>query len=97
MDALDIGTKTSLHDGAMTVERFQDCTPIVEHTKALNREGFHGSSEMKHAAKIPYIIIERYCNDHNILFSEFMQNKEHMKRVLNDPALAAFRIWPGRV
>lgn len=97
MDALDIGTKITLHDGAMTVERSQDCTPIVEHTKALNREGFHGTSEMKHAAKIPYIIIERYCNDHNILFSEFMQNKEHMKRVLNDPALAAFRIWPGRV
>ncbi len=97
MDALDIGTKFHLHDGAMTVERSQDCTPIAEHTKMLQSHGFHGSSEMRHAAKIPYVIVEKYCNDNGILFSEFMQNKAHIKRVLNDPSLSAFRIWPGKV
>lgn len=96
-DALDIGTQFHFHDGAMTVQRSQDCTPIVEHTKALQREGITGSSDMKHAAKIPYVIVEKYCNDHNILFSEFMQNREHIKRVLNDPSLSAFRIWRGNV
>lgn len=97
MDALDIGTKFHLHDGAMTVERSQDCTPIAEYAKRLQSHGLHGSSEMRHAATIPYVIIEKYCNDHGILFSEFMQNKVHLRRVLNDPSLSAFRIWPGKV
>lgn len=97
MDALDIGTKFHMHDGAMTVQRTQDCTPIAEFAKGLQNAGMHGSSEMKHAARIPYVIIEKYCNDNGILFSEFMQNKEHIKRVLNDHSLAAFRIWPGKV
>lgn len=94
---MDIGTRLHVDNGALVVERFQDCIPIAEHAKTLNREGYHGSSDFKHAATIPNLIIERYCNDHNILFSEFMQNKEHLKRVLNDPSLSAFRIWQGRV
>ena len=97
MDALDIGTKFHLHDGAMTVQRSQDCTPIAEEAKRMQRHGFHGSSDMKLAAKLPYVIVEKYCNDNKIEFSEFMQNKEHIRRVLNDPSLSAFRIWPGRV
>jgi hypothetical protein len=97
MDALDIGTKFHFHDGAMTVQRTQDCTPIVEHTKALQRAGHTGSSEMKHAAKLPFVIVETYCNVNGITFAEFMQNNVHIKRVLNDPNLADFRIWQGRV
>lgn len=97
MDALDIGTKVNVVDGALVVERFQDCTPIAEHAKRLQNEGIHGSSDFKHAASIPYVIIEKYCNDHHIEFAEFMQNREHIKRVLNDSSLSHFRIWPGRV
>jgi len=36
-------------------------------------------------------------NKHNIEFSEFMQNKAHIRAMLNDPDLRNFRIWPGRV
>lgn len=97
MDALDIGTKFHFHDGAMTVERSQDCTPIAEHTKALHNEGLHGSKDMKLAAKLPYVMVEAYCNQHSIAFSEFMQNRDHIKRMLNDPALSHFRVWKGRV
>lgn len=97
MGALDLDTKFHFHDGAMTVQRSQDCTPIAEFAKRAHNEGRTGSGEMKHAAKIPYVMIEKYCNDHHILFSEFMANREHMKRVLNDPAMAHFRIWKGQV
>lgn len=92
-----LATKVDFHDGLMTVGRFQDCDPILENAKARHREGFHGSSDFKHAARIPNVIIEKYCNDNKIEFSEFMQNPAHIKRVLNDPSLSAFRIWPGRV
>lgn len=97
MDALDIGTKFHFHDGAMTVQRTQDCTPIAEHAKALHNAGLHGTSEMKHAASIPFVMVERYCNDNGITFSEWSSDKAHIRRMLNDPALAHFRIWPGRI
>ena len=93
-----VATKIHTHDdGAVTFERVQDCTPILEHATALHNEGLHGSGDMRHAASLPFVLVERYCNDHNITYRDFMQSPDHLKRVLNDPALAYFRIWPGKV
>lgn len=95
---MDIGTRIHTTDsGDVTFERVQDCTPILEHTTKLSNEGFHGSSEMRHAASFPMVVVERYLNDNNITLAEFSSNKEHVKRMLNDPSLAWFRIWKGRV
>ena len=94
---IDLDTKFHFHDGKMTVQRTQDCTPIAERMKALHNGGHHGSAEMKHAASIPFVIIEDYCNKHAITFHECMSNKEHMRRMLNDPDLSAFRVWKGKV
>lgn len=97
MGALDLDTRFHIHDGKMTVQRTQDCTPIAEYAKARSNEGHHGSSEMKLAASIPFVMVEDYCNRNGIEFSEFMNSQEHKKRLLNDPSLSYFRIWPGRV
>lgn len=86
-----------VQDGDLTTATVQDCTPIMEHTQALNREGHHGSSELRHAASFPFVLVEKYCNDNGITFQEFMNGKEHVKRMLNDPSLSYFRVWPGRV
>ena len=75
----------------------QDCTTILERAQAMNREGYHGSGELKLAATLPLVIVERYCNDNGITFEQFMQGREHIKRMLNDPDLSYFRIWPGKV
>lgn len=93
----DIQTRIHVENGDVTFERVQDCTPIAEHTQALHREGFHGSSEMRHAASFPAVIVERYCNDKQITFHEFMNDKSHIRAMLQDPALSAFRVWGGRV
>ena len=92
----DLDTKIVTEDGNLKIGRFQDCTPIAEFAKNQQKAGFLGSSDMRHAARIPNVIIEKYCNDHNILFNEFMGNREHMRRVLNDPSLSHFRIWQGK-
>lgn len=84
-------------DGKSFVGWEQDVTTNMEYAKALHNEGLHGSSDFKHAAHIPVIVVEKYCNDHNITYRDFMQSPDHLKRVLNDPALAYFRIWPGKV
>lgn len=85
------------HDGKLTFERVQDVEPILDFTHDLRASGQLGSSEMRHVASVPMVLIEAYCNDKGIDFREFMTNPEHHKRVLNDPALSLFRIWEGRV
>lgn len=95
--AAAIATRIVLQDDKMFIGRTQDCTPIVEVCKAAHNAGQFGSSEMRHAARIPNVIIERYCNDHHVLYSDVIGNPEHIKRICNDPDNAMFRIWPGRL
>ena len=86
------------HQGdEMIVNRSQDCTPIAEYAKAQHNAGYHGSSEVKHAARIPLVIVEAYCNTNNVSFADVMTDRAHMKRIVEDPANAAFRIWKGRL
>lgn len=91
---------TRLHDGekpgTVVIERVQDCTPIAEHTTRLRNEGKTGTSEMKLAASLPMVLIERYCNERGIAFSDWMKDPAHAKAMLADPALSAFRVWGGR-
>lgn len=93
----DVSTKIHVQGNITTFERVQDCTPIAERAKALHNEGYHGSSEMKHAASIPMVIIEKYMNEQKISFEEFMGNQEHIRRVVNNPDNSVFRIWPGKI
>lgn len=92
-----VQTRMHHEDGKTIFERVQDCDPIAERAKALHNEGMHGSSEMKHAAKLPRVLVERYCNDNGITFREFLNGQDHIRRMLNDPALSHFRIWKGAV
>ena len=92
--------RTKLHDGGgdiVIVERAQDVGDILREAKAKSNEGLHGSNELKHAMTIPNVILEAYCNNNGITFEELMSNDEHIKRILNDPALSHFRVWKGRV
>ncbi|KGF25661.1 hypothetical protein [Oligella urethralis] len=92
--------RTKLHDGGgdiVIVERAQDVGDILREAKARSNEGLHGSNELKHAMTIPNVILEAYCNNNGITFNELMNNDEHIKRILNDPALSHFRVWKGRV
>tara|TARA_R110000868_G_scaffold48332_3_gene157074 strand:- start:585 stop:896 length:312 start_codon:yes stop_codon:yes gene_type:complete len=90
-------TTVALQDGALITGTTQDCTPYAERAQAMSREGLHGSKDMRLAASIPSVLVERYLNTHGITLGELGKSQEHQKRLLNDPALAHFRIWKGRV
>lgn len=92
-----VQTSFAEQDGKLIIAQTQDCTPIAEWAKEQQAVGNYGSSDMKHAAKIPNVIIEKYCNEHGVTFAEVMRNPAHMKRICNDPANAAFRIWRGQL
>ena len=83
--------------GTLTIQTVQDCTPIAEWCKTAHNAGNTGSSDMRHAASIPKIMVDSYCQNKAITFSEFQRDKSHIRSMLNDPALEHFRIWKGKV
>lgn len=93
----DMQTKFHASGEDIIIAQSQDCTPIAEWAKTQAAAGAVGSSEMRHAARIPNVIIEKYCNENRVTFQEVMGNPVHMRRIVNNPDNAAFRIWQGRV
>jgi hypothetical protein len=93
----NIGTQMAVKDGVLIVNRVQDCDPIAEHCKNLAAIGADGSSDMKFAGSIPNVMVEKYCNDKGISYAEFIGNRFHVKAAMNDPAMAAFRVWKGKL
>ena len=93
----DVVSTIALQDGALVTGTTQDCTPYAERAQAMQAAGLHGSKDMRLAASVPMVLVERYCNQAGIELAEFNASQEHKKRLLNDPALAHFRIWPGRI
>ncbi len=92
-----VQTRMHEEDGNTIFERVQDCTPIADQCKALHNEGIHGSGEMRHAGRIPAVLVEKYINDNGITYREFIGSEDHIRRVMNDPAMAHFRVWKGRL
>jgi len=93
--------ETKIHglaDGGIVFESTQDCNPVIEDILELREDkSNYSGKDMHHVARIPFVIIEQYLNNNNIQYEEFMRDKTHIKNILNDPALSAFRIWQGRV
>jgi hypothetical protein len=92
-----IKTYVSFDGDDMTQNRVQDVEPILDACAALRSIGAVGSREMKHAAKLPNVLVEDYINIHGITPHEFEVNPEHLRRLLNSSAFASFRIWQGKV
>lgn len=92
-----VSTRIIIEGDSLRSIRTQDCTPIAERSYAMHKEGLHGSREMRLAASIPMVIIEKYCNDNGVQFHEFMADEVHMRRICNDPDNKMFRIWPGQL
>ena len=90
-------TTVALEDGALHTGTTQDCTPYLERAKAMHNEGRHGTKDMKLAASVPMVLVEKYLNTNGILMSDFVRSPEHQKRFLGDPAISHFRIWKGAI
>lgn len=77
--------------------RVADLQAVADDCAGRRGVGATGSSEMKHVARVPGFIVQKYINDNGITFAEFMRDPKHADRMLSDPALQAFRIWEGRL
>lgn len=70
---------------------------LVDLVGQMRNEGIHGSKEMRLVAVFPPGLPEKCCQMWGISWAEFWSDKKWIKRMLNDPDLAAFRVAPGRV
>lgn len=91
-------TTVALEEGNLITGTTQDCTPILERAKSLHNIGYQGPSrDMRLAGTVPFVLVDKYLTDNNITLQEFGRSQEHQRRFLNDPAIAGFRIWKGRI
>lgn len=90
-------TYLAMEDGALISGTIQDCTPIAENVAALRAAGHVGTGDIRHAGRIPFAMIEKYCHINHIEYRDFCINKDHWQRLLNDPHLSKFRVWQGTV
>lgn len=70
---------------------------MLDYCKHMRDTRQYGPPDCRNYGVIPAIIQQKYMNEAGITFAEFMRNPDHHKRLLNDPALKDFRIYPGRV
>lgn len=65
---------------------------VADVCKGRQNSGVTGARDMPHLAEFPRAIVEKYLIDTGITLYEWMNNPVHVKRMLQDPALAHFRI-----
>lgn len=83
-----------LNDGTLVIESVQDVEPIIEDAKRRHIEGLHGSKDMRHVARIPKVLVEKYCVDNGITLREWIIDPKHVERMLADRDLMHFRVAP---
>jgi hypothetical protein len=77
------------------IERIQDTNQIVDiNKKAANSAQTNWRGDLHHVASIPLVLIEKYKNEFGI---DLMNDKEALKRFLNDPDNKFLRTKPGKV
>lgn len=85
-------------DGGLTVVRLDDCESVLERNKALQsfNDGYSPSRELRRAASIPAVIVEKWKNELGI----DVLNPDHLpkvKQLLNSSEWAYLRTAPGRL
>lgn len=70
---------------------------VADFCAELRQHGLTGTKDIRHLAVVPTEMIEKYCNDRGIPFAIFMRDNAEQTRMLNDPAMAGFRVHPGHV
>ncbi len=75
-----------------------DLDIVAKHCADMRSIGYEGpSKDTKLAASVPAFFIQKYINDNGITFAEFIRNQAHVNRFLDDPAIAHFRVWQGKI
>ena len=70
------------HSDGFTIERVQDCEPILDRNKALQNERPNRLAELRLAASIPLVVVEKWMNEEGINIFD-PNHAEAVRRKLN--------------
>jgi hypothetical protein len=84
-------------DGKVYHQEAQDVEPVLKHVQYLREAGQTGDKDMRHAAKIPWIVSENWRKARGISFHELMGNPAIAAAFLNSEEAAPYRIWSGKI
>lgn len=100
-----ISTKMKLlTNGSLLITRTQDVDAIIERNKqdqndSSFRNGYSQSGDMKHVARIPLIMLEKWAQEAGIPMSKVYSKEmgEIVRRKLNDPDNKFMRTGLGQI
>lgn len=82
----------------LTIHRVEDVGAVLDANKRqFDPDNKHYKENFNHVARIPLIVLEKYCKDKGIKYEEFINSEKLFKRFLNDPDNKFFRTKPGRI
>ena len=81
------------------IGRVQDCEPVVLEAKQhRDRTDGRGDTSLGYfVGTIPGVIIEQYMKQAGITYHEFMIDRTHIHRIMNDPDYSKFRVFEGNI
>ena len=85
------------HEQGVIVHHTEWFPGLLDTVKHLHNTGQWGPLDMRVLMHIPGVVIEAWCNQQRIAFDDFTRDEAIRRRFLNDPDLAAFRVYKGRV
>lgn len=91
-----INTRYHSEDNKLIVQRVQDCEPVLDSAAALRGAGLIGSPDMRHAGRIPAVVLEKWLNEAGLTLDQADEVSALIKRKLMNGEFAKLRVWEGR-
>ncbi len=94
-----IETRYHTQDDNLIIERVQDFGAVLksvkQHKEVMSSKPVDGLGY--YVGEIPGLVIEQYMKAHGVSYAEFINNDEHVNRIVKDPNYKDFRVWEGRI
>lgn len=85
------------HTDTTTIERSQDCEPILDHNKAAQSEVPYRSDWQRRMASIPLAVAEKWMREDGVNWLALSKKERtaYLRRKLNDPHWRYLKTDPG--
>ena len=94
---MKIGERFINDEGSkFVVQSTYDFNPVLQRAAALRAAGDGRVGESRHVATVPIELIQQWCKEAGVAWSDIEGRKEVVKRKLMSGDNSQFRVWGGR-
>lgn len=66
---------------------------LEHHCAALSKDQSHTSGDVVMLAEVPAEVLEKYCNERGVAWTEFMRSRDMQTEFINSEYARPFRVW----